>query len=77
MCTCNLSMTYPDDLMRSISNTINHITPSIDDVPTKDSQQITNQRIDETNEYLAEISKKLDIIIDILREIKKDRCKFS
>ena len=63
-------MTYPDDLMKSISNTINHITPGIDNVPTKDSQ-VTDQRIDETNEHLTEISKKLDIIIDILREIKK------
>lgn len=63
-------MTYPDDLMKSISNTINHIAPSIDNVPTKDSQ-VTNERIDETNEYLSEISRKLDIIIDILREIKK------
>jgi len=63
-------MTYPDDLMKSISNSINHIKPEIDNVPTKDSQ-ITDQRIDETNEHLSEISKKLDIIIDILREIKK------
>ncbi|VFJ14313.1 hypothetical protein [Candidatus Nitrosocosmicus franklandus] len=63
-------MTYPDDLMKSISNTINHIAPDIDDVPTKDSQ-ITAQRIDKTNEHLTEISRKLDIIIDILREIKK------
>ena len=63
-------MTYPDDLMKSISNTINHIAPGIDNVPTKDSQ-VTNERIDETNEYLSEISRKLDIIIDILREIKK------
>jgi hypothetical protein len=63
-------MTYPDDLMKSVSNTINHIAPGIDNVPTKDSQ-VTDQRIDETNEHLTEISKKLDIIIDILREIKK------
>lgn len=66
----SLSLTYPDDLMKSISSTLNHIAPGIDNVPTKDSQ-VTDQRIDVTNEHLTEISRKLDIIIDILKEIKK------
>lgn len=48
---------------------INHITTGIDTVPTKDSE-ITAQRIDETNEHLFKISEKMDIIIDLLREIK-------
>ena len=63
-------MTYPDDLMKSISNPINHIASGIDSVPTNDSQ-VTDQRIDETNAHLPEMSRKLDIIIDILREMKK------
>ncbi len=63
-------MTYPDDLMKFISDTLNHIASGIDSVPTKDSQ-VNDQRIDETNAHLPEISRKLDIIIDILREMKK------
>lgn len=63
-------MSYPDDIENDvISSTINHTPPGIDTVPTKDSL-ITAQRIDETNEHLYKISKKLDIIIGLLRDLK-------
>ncbi len=62
-------MSYSDDIKNSISDTINHVAQGIDTVPTKDNLVIA-QRIDETNEHLSKISEKLNIIIDILRELK-------
>ncbi len=59
----------PKNIENSISNTINHITPGIDTVPTKDNLVIA-QRIDETNEHISKIAEKLDIIIDLLGQIK-------
>jgi hypothetical protein len=65
------SISDQNNIENSISDTINHITPGIDTVPTKDNE-ITAQRIDETNEHLYKISEKLDIIIDLLGEIKNN-----
>lgn len=63
------SISDPNNIENSISATYDHITPGIDTVPTKDSE-ITAQRSDETNEHLSKISQKMDIIIDLLQEIK-------
>lgn len=62
------SIQGPKDIEESISDptnvenstpdpTVNHITPGIDTIPTKDNE-ITAQRIDETDEYLSKISEK-------------------
>lgn len=58
------------EAIREITNTMNSISPGFDSFPMRDSQ-ITNRRIDESNELLTEISRKLDVIIDLLRELKK------
>ncbi len=65
------STSDPKDIENSVLESINHITPGIDTVPTKDTL-ITAQRIDETNEHLSKISKKLDIIIDLLRKLENN-----